>query len=100
MVLKPMRVEDFCVGRKHLARGCSGLQRGFAGKKRFLGRRMKARHIHWGGGTPNMVAPEDFLAVMAAIRARFDFAPGAELAVEIDPRKGDAVPSTKGILGG
>ena len=48
--------------------------------------RLRVGHLHWGGGTPNMVAPEDFLAVMAAIRARFDFAPGAELAVEIDPR--------------
>lgn len=48
--------------------------------------RLKVGHLHWGGGTPNMVAPADFSAVMDAIRARFDFAPGAEMAVEIDPR--------------
>ena len=48
--------------------------------------RLAVGHLHWGGGTPNMVAPDDFSAVMEAIRARFDFAPGAEMAVEIDPR--------------
>ena len=48
--------------------------------------RLRIGHLHWGGGTPNMVAPADFAAVMAAVRARFDFAAAAELAVEIDPR--------------
>ncbi|MEI7609543.1 MAG: oxygen-independent coproporphyrinogen III oxidase [Rhodospirillaceae bacterium] len=48
--------------------------------------RLTIGHLHWGGGTPNMVAPDDFRAVMAVVRARFDFAPGAELATEIDPR--------------
>ena len=48
--------------------------------------RLLVGHLHWGGGTPNMVAPDDFLAVMEAVRARFDFSPGAEVAVEIDPR--------------
>ncbi len=48
--------------------------------------RLRVGHLHWGGGTPNMVAPDDFSAVMAAIRARFDFTPGAEVATEIDPR--------------
>ncbi|MEI6559769.1 MAG: oxygen-independent coproporphyrinogen III oxidase [Rhodospirillaceae bacterium] len=48
--------------------------------------RLVVGHLHWGGGTPNMVEPADFTAVMAAIRARFDFSPAAEVAVEIDPR--------------
>jgi oxygen-independent coproporphyrinogen-3 oxidase len=43
-------------------------------------------HVHWGGGTPTMLSPEDFSALMSALRERFDFAGDAEVAVEIDPR--------------
>jgi oxygen-independent coproporphyrinogen-3 oxidase len=42
--------------------------------------------IHWGGGTPTSLIPEDFARVDAALRERFDLAPDAEIAVEIDPR--------------
>ncbi|MEI8396629.1 MAG: oxygen-independent coproporphyrinogen III oxidase [Rhodospirillaceae bacterium] len=48
--------------------------------------RLRISHLHWGGGTPNMMKPDDFSAVMDAVRARFDFADDAEIAVEIDPR--------------
>ncbi len=48
--------------------------------------RLRVRHLHWGGGTPNMVAPDDFAAVMAVLRNRFELAHDAEIAVEIDPR--------------
>ncbi|MBI1206391.1 MAG: oxygen-independent coproporphyrinogen III oxidase [Azospirillum sp.] len=48
--------------------------------------RLTIRHIHWGGGTPNLVAPDDFQAVMDRFRQRFDVAADAEIAVEIDPR--------------
>ena len=43
-------------------------------------------HVHWGGGTPTMLSPDDFSALMSALRERFDFAEDAEVAVEIDPR--------------
>ena len=42
--------------------------------------------LHWGGGTPTILSAEDFTAVMAQLRAAFDFRPAAELAIEIDPR--------------
>ena len=45
-----------------------------------------ARHLHFGGGSPTMLAPEDWLALVAELRRRFDFATDAEIAVEIDPR--------------
>jgi len=44
------------------------------------------RHIHWGGGTPTQLPAETMLAVMRRVRARFNVAPDAEIAVEIDPR--------------
>ena len=48
--------------------------------------RMTIAHLHWGGGTPTALAPDDFSRVMARVRDRFDFTEGAEIAVESDPR--------------
>ncbi|MDQ0505737.1 oxygen-independent coproporphyrinogen III oxidase [Xanthobacter agilis] len=47
-------------------------------------------HLHFGGGTPTMLAEADFARVMGALRRAFDFAPDAEIAIEIDPRTMDA----------
>ncbi|WP_207478156.1 oxygen-independent coproporphyrinogen III oxidase [Arenibaculum pallidiluteum] len=48
--------------------------------------RMKVAHIHFGGGTPTMMAPRDFTSLMDRLRSRLDLLPQAEVAVEIDPR--------------
>ena len=48
--------------------------------------RMTISHLHWGGGTPTVLDPDDFECTMSVVRANFDFAHGAELAVECDPR--------------
>lgn len=48
--------------------------------------RMNVAHIHWGGGTPTILAPDEFAAVMVLLYERFTIARGAEIAVEIDPR--------------
>ncbi|MBM3558023.1 MAG: coproporphyrinogen dehydrogenase, partial [Alphaproteobacteria bacterium] len=48
--------------------------------------RLPARQIHWGGGTPTLLAADDFRRLMDRLRARFDVAANAEVAVEIDPR--------------
>jgi len=42
--------------------------------------------IHWGGGTPTMLLPEDLLRVTTALRANFAITPDTETAIEIDPR--------------
>ncbi len=42
--------------------------------------------LHWGGGTPSILLAEDFAAVMGQLHEAFDFRPGAEQAIEIDPR--------------
>ncbi len=52
-----------------------------------IGRRLKVRHIHWGGGTPTALPPAQMRDVMRSLRAHFDVAPDAEVAVEIDPRE-------------
>jgi len=42
--------------------------------------------LHFGGGTPTIMGPERFCALMAALRRHVRFTAGAELAIEIDPR--------------
>jgi oxygen-independent coproporphyrinogen III oxidase len=53
---------------------------------RQIGRRIKVDHIHFGGGTPTIMAPESFADLIGAIRHCFFVVPSAEVAVEIDPR--------------
>ena len=48
--------------------------------------RFTARHLHWGGGSPNRLHGDDFSRVMERIVQAFPLAPAAEVAVEIDPR--------------
>ena len=45
-----------------------------------------ASHVHWGGGSPNVLAPDDILALAATTRQHFSLAADAEFAVELDPR--------------
>lgn len=42
--------------------------------------------VHFGGGTPTLIAPADFLALMELLRRRFSFRQPAAVAIEIDPR--------------
>lgn len=48
--------------------------------------RLPVRHIHFGGGTPTIMAPDELASLMDLLAARFAIEPGAEIAVEIDPR--------------
>ena len=43
-------------------------------------------HLHWGGGSPTMLSPDDIRALKGALESHFEFATDAEFAVEIDPR--------------
>ncbi|MFO1167224.1 MAG: oxygen-independent coproporphyrinogen III oxidase [Rhodoblastus sp.] len=50
-----------------------------------LGERLEIGNIHFGGGTPNMLAPAEIEAILVKLAERFDIAEGAEIAAEIDP---------------
>lgn len=41
--------------------------------------------VHFGGGSPTMVKPDDLKALMDCLRASFNFAPNVEISVEMDP---------------
>ena len=46
--------------------------------------------LHWGGGSPTMLRPEDMHRLMGWLRAAFNFAEDAEVSVEMDPNDLDA----------
>lgn len=54
-----------------------------------LGERLPVSHLHFGGGSPTLVANADFRDLLDHIRERFVFAEDAEIAIEIDPRAFD-----------
>jgi oxygen-independent coproporphyrinogen-3 oxidase len=47
----------------------------------------KVGQIHWGGGTPTHLLPEEIRRLGEAIRKHFHILPDAEISVEIDPRE-------------
>lgn len=51
-----------------------------------LSGRAKVSHLHFGGGSPNMLSADAFHQVMDALESRFDFLSDAERAIELDPR--------------
>lgn len=42
--------------------------------------------MHWGGGTPSYLTPDEILDIGAFIKSKFNFADDIEASVEIDPR--------------
>lgn len=52
---------------------------------RRLGRRQTAARLHLGGGTPNMLPPDEVDRLFEVLREVFDFAPDIEIAAELDP---------------
>ncbi len=46
----------------------------------------KVSQMHWGGGTPSYLTPDEILDVGEFIKSKFNFADDIEASVEIDPR--------------
>ena len=44
-------------------------------------------HIHWGGGSPDILSPENISDLSSLLRSRFAIADTAEFAIEVDPRE-------------
>ena len=47
---------------------------------------LRVTRLHFGGGSPTILTADDFLRMMDSLKNAFTFAPGAEIAIEIDPR--------------
>jgi oxygen-independent coproporphyrinogen-3 oxidase len=48
--------------------------------------KLPVAHIHWGGGSPTLLAPGDVARIHAALKRCFAIDPLADNAVEVDPR--------------
>lgn len=53
---------------------------------KFAPQQLGVSAVHFGGGTPTIIAPAEFLALMDLLRSNFDFTDTAAIAIEIDPR--------------
>lgn len=51
-----------------------------------IGHAPPARHVHFGGGTPSLMQPGQFVALMDRLHQRFRFDDMSEVAIELDPR--------------
>ena len=49
-----------------------------------IGPHAGAAHLHFGGGSPNALSPDDFRKLVRHMTARFALRPGAEVAAELD----------------
>ena len=53
---------------------------------RQINPRRKISQMHWGGGTPTYLSPEQIVALVNQVRHHLDFTPTAERSIEVDPR--------------
>ncbi|MCC6153138.1 MAG: oxygen-independent coproporphyrinogen III oxidase [Candidatus Hydrogenedentes bacterium] len=51
-----------------------------------LGPRRRVNQLHWGGGTPTFLTNEQMQRLFDSITRHFQIEPGAEVALEVDPR--------------
>jgi oxygen-independent coproporphyrinogen-3 oxidase len=52
----------------------------------WIDRRRPLVQLHWGGGTPTYLSEEQMERLFHFLTDRFKLAPGAEVAIEVDPR--------------
>jgi oxygen-independent coproporphyrinogen-3 oxidase len=52
----------------------------------LISKKRNVVQMHWGGGTPSYLLPDEIREIGGYIRERFEFVPDIEASVEIDPR--------------
>jgi oxygen-independent coproporphyrinogen III oxidase len=55
-----------------------------------LGRGQAVSQLHLGGGSPTFLSDDELERLMAMLRASFEFVPGGEYSIEVDPRTVDS----------
>ncbi len=55
----------------------------------LLGGERRICQVHWGGGTPTFLSREEMTALAGALRAQFEYEPGCECSIEVDPRQAE-----------
>lgn len=65
-----------------------------------LPERLAVGSVHFGGGTPNMLAPAELARILERLAAKFDISAETDIAVEIDPRLLTTEWTQAAVLGG
>ncbi len=85
--LKKCNYCDFCsfpaVSTGERAEYIDALRREIDG---YRGRGIHADTVFFGGGTPSLLSPDEFLMITDALHRSFDIQPGAEFNVEMNPK--------------
>lgn len=68
-----------------IAQYLKSLYREIAAVGALVSKKAKVTAVHFGGGSPTMLTPEDMMLVSQAMRSAFTFAEDAEISVEMDP---------------
>ena len=63
------------------------LQKEVAQMSTLINPRRKAVQLHWGGGSPTFLSPDEIRRLGDVIHRHFSFSPDLEAGVEIDPRR-------------
>lgn len=63
------------------------LEREMARTAELVDTRRPVRQLHWGGGTPTYLNPDDIRRLMDMMREHFSLADDAEVSCEVDPRE-------------
>jgi oxygen-independent coproporphyrinogen III oxidase len=72
--------------REHIAEYNQYLKKEIDRLAPLVSKNRKVEQMHWGGGTPTYLFPEEILDIGFYIKERFNFADDTEASVEIDPR--------------
>ncbi len=64
----------------------SAIEREVDSTSAAIGQNLSCRQLHWGGGTPTHLHPDQIERLFRVITKRFDLLPDAEISIEVDPR--------------
>ncbi len=62
------------------------IRREISAVREAIGQRRRATQLHWGGGTPTHLSPDQIRDLFGALTDAFPLATGAEISLEVDPR--------------
>jgi oxygen-independent coproporphyrinogen-3 oxidase len=72
--------------REIAERYLGSLEKEIAAVAGLLGRGRRLTQLHWGGGTPTYLSPDQMRRLFGMVGDRFATDPEAEIAIEVDPR--------------
>ncbi len=75
-----------CADQGLVTRYLGALQREVETVAGLFGKRPPLAQMHFGGGTPTFLTPEQLAGVIDDLDAHFESIPGAERSIEVDPR--------------